>query len=84
MTIQQKYPIVDEMTKPVTSNVVADKIKDYVSLFVRSDKIMTDSELQYSGETFQSFTKSDMTSTYLTMLEATVLLRDLCDKLSPR
>ena len=41
------FPNINEMSTPVSSKAVADKIKSYASLFSRSDKIMTDNGAQY-------------------------------------
>ena len=53
-----KYPVIDEMSTPVTSKAVAEKIKSYTSLLGCPDEIMTDNGPQYTGQAFQDFTRS--------------------------
>ena len=43
-----KYPLVDEITVPITSRAVADKLSQYCSMFGQSDEIFTDNGPQYS------------------------------------
>ena len=53
-----KFPLVDEIHAPVTSQAITDKIEMYSSLFGRLDEIMTDNGSQYTGQSFQTFVKS--------------------------
>lgn len=53
-----KYPLMDEMRSPVTSEAVTEKIKQYCSLFGKPEDIMTDNGPQYTGKQFQLFMKS--------------------------
>jgi transposase InsO family protein len=50
-----KYPLVDEITEPVTSNKVTQKIKFYCGLFGKPTEIMSDGGTQYTGQAFQEF-----------------------------
>lgn len=52
-----KYPLVNEMTTPVSSHTVTQKMQSYMSLFGRPDEILTDNGPQYMGQTFQAFMK---------------------------
>ena len=51
-----KFPICEELPVPASSQVVADKIRFYVSLFGRPDEIMTDNGPHYIGQAFKRFT----------------------------
>ena len=53
-----KYPLVDEMTVPITSRAVADKLSQYCSMFGRPDEIFTDNGPQYTGQSFKTFTET--------------------------
>ncbi|XP_014670832.1 PREDICTED: uncharacterized protein K02A2.6-like [Priapulus caudatus] len=53
-----KYPLVDVMPTPVSSQAVANKIKAYCALFGRPDELMTDNGPQYTGQAFTHFVKS--------------------------
>ena len=53
-----RYPLLDEMRAPVTSQAVAEKIKQYCALFGKPEEIMTDNGPQYTGKQFQLFLKS--------------------------
>ncbi len=48
-----KYPLVEQMNFPVTSQRVADKIKSYCSLFGRPERLTTDNGPQYTGQEFK-------------------------------
>lgn len=52
-----KYPLVDQMTTPVSSHTVTQKMQSYMSLFRRPDEILTDNGPQYVGQAFQAFMK---------------------------
>ena len=52
-----KFPLVEEIPLPVTSQVVADKFRFYCSIFGRPLIIFSDNGPQYSGNAFQSFIK---------------------------
>ena len=53
-----KCPLVDEMTVPITSRAVADKLSQYCSMFGRPDEIFTDNGPQYTGQSFKAFTET--------------------------
>lgn len=50
-----KLPLVEEMAIPVTSNSVAQKIKQQCALFGKPERIFTDNGPQYTGQAFKSF-----------------------------
>lgn len=50
-----KYPVVDEMSMPVSSQAVTQKMQTYMSLFGRPDEILTDNGPQYTGQAFKKF-----------------------------
>ncbi|CAJ1059742.1 hypothetical protein NQD34_015829 [Xyrichtys novacula] len=52
-----KYPLVDEMSMPVSGHAVTQKLQGYVSLFGRVDEIFTDNGPQYTGQAFKEFVK---------------------------
>ena len=53
-----KFPLVDEMSEPVTSKKVTDKIKFYCSLFGKPTEIMSDGGSHYTGQAFQKFVEN--------------------------
>ena len=53
-----KYPLVDVIRTPVTSQAVTDRLKAYCALFGRPDEIMTVNGPQYSGQPFKKFVDS--------------------------
>ena len=53
-----KYPLVDEISEPVTSKKVTDKIKFYCSLFGKPTEIMSDGGSHYTGQIFQKFVEN--------------------------
>ena len=52
-----KYPLVDYMPTPVSSQAITAKIKAYCALFGRPDVIISDNGPQYTGEAFKRFTR---------------------------
>lgn len=50
-----KFPLVDEIQQPVTSEKVAEKMKMYCSIFGKCSEIMTDNGPQYSGPAWKKF-----------------------------
>ena len=53
-----KYPFVDAMPSPVSSQAVANRLRSYCALFGRPDEIMTDNGPQYAGQQFRKFVES--------------------------
>ena len=52
-----KYPLVDHMPTPVSSQAITAKIKAYCAQFGRPDVIISDNGPQYTGEAFKRFTR---------------------------
>ena len=52
-----KYPLVDHMPTPVSSQAITVKIKAYCAQFGRPDVIISDNGPQYTGEAFKRFTR---------------------------
>lgn len=50
-----KYPVVDEMPMPVSSQAVTQKMQTYMSLFGHPDEILTDNGPQYTRQAFKKF-----------------------------
>ena len=53
-----KYPMVDEMTVPITSHAVAERLSRYCAMFGRPDQILTDNGPQYTGQAFKKFVET--------------------------
>ena len=52
-----KYPLVDHMPTPVSSQAITSKIISYCTQFGRPDVIISDNGPQYTGEVFKRFTR---------------------------
>ncbi len=50
-----KFPVVREMTSPITSNSVTTELKFLCSLFGKPNEIVSDNGPQYAGRDFQQF-----------------------------
>ena len=50
-----KFPLVDEIPSPTSSEAVANKLRHYCALFGKPQKIYSDNGPQYTGQSFREF-----------------------------
>ena len=53
-----KFPLVDEIQSPTSSEAIANKFRHYCALFGKPQEIYSDNGPQYSGQAFQQFCKA--------------------------
>ena len=56
--LYSKYPLLEQLSSPVSSKQITEKIKSYCSMFGKPSVILSDNGPQYTGEAFKNFMKS--------------------------